>query len=828
VIFNDETQGDGITKLTIPITGMDCASCALNIERRLKKLDGVQSVNVNFATNKATVDYDEGKIGPGNFKDSIEALGYGADIGGEAPKKGRGRMYLHVIGMDSLHCANIVEKALRKTPGVLKVELNFGLEKAVVDYDESKTGFVKIKKAIVEAGYDAEPMELGEEIDKEKLAREKEIGELKARVMYSALLTIPILVLAFPEMLNGIVALEYPEFFVKNMAALQFFLATPVMYLNREFFTRGIRGLINRMPGMDSLVALGVGTAYVYSMAVGFGFIDGKIYYETAALLITFIVLGKYLEAVAKGKTSEAIKRLIGLQPKTALVVRNGKEMEIPIKDVVVGDVIIVKPGDKIPVDGVVLDGASSVDESMITGESIPVHKTKGDTAIGATINKTGSFRFRATKVGSDTMLAQIIKLVEDAQGSKAPIQKLADMVAGYFVQGVIILALLAFGYWYFIAGQTFLLAVNILVATLIIACPCAMGLATPTAVMMGTGKGAENGILIKNAENLELLHQVKMVVFDKTGTITKGEAVVTDVIPFGMSGDELLKIAAAAENNSEHHLARAIVDRAKERKISIGKPKTFNAIPGHGIEATFGKIRVLIGNLALMKKERVPVSEEMIRTMHGLESAGKSVVIIAAGKRVAGLVAIADVIKEHSGGAIAKLRRMGYETAMITGDNERTAISIAGQVGIDRVLAHVLPEDKANEVKRLQEKVGRVAFVGDGINDAPALVQADVGVAIGAGTDVAIESGGIVLVKSDLRDLATAIQLSSYTMGKIKQNLFWAFFYNSIGIPIAMGVLYPFTGFLLSPVIAGAAMAFSSVSVVSNSLLMRGFKPKR
>lgn len=808
---------------------MHCASCAMNIERRLKKLEGVAGANVNYATNRATVEYDESKVGPGNFRETIEGLGYGADMPEEGSKKGKDRMYLHIIGMDSLHCAMIVEKALKKTDGVEKVELNFSLEKAMIDYDKGKADFSRIKKAIVDAGYDAELMELGEEIDKEKIAREREITELRSRVAISAALTLPVLILALPEMLMGLVALEYPEFFMKNMAALQFLLSSPVMYVNRDFFIRGYRGLINRMPGMDSLVALGVGTAYVYSVAVGFDFIDGSIYYETAALLLTFIVLGKYLEAVAKGKTSEAIKRLIGLQPKTARVIRDGKEAEIPIKDVVVGDVIIVKPGDKIPVDGIVTDGASSIDESMITGESLPVHKTKGDIVIGATINKTGSFRFKATKVGSDTMLAQIIKLVEDAQGSKAPIQKLADLVAGYFVQGVIVLAIFAFGYWYFIAGQTFLFSISILVATLIIACPCAMGLATPTAVMLGTGKGAENGVLIKNAESLEILHQCRIIVFDKTGTITKGDAVVTDIVPFGMKSDDLLKITASAENNSEHHLAQAVVRKAKERKLKISDPKTFNAIPGHGISATFGNNRVLVGNLALMKKENVPVSDEIIRKMHKFEFDGKTVVIVAASDRVAGIIAIADTIKEHSKEAVEKLHRMGYETAMITGDNERTANAIAKQAGIDRVLAHVLPEDKANEVKRLQEGgMHKVAFVGDGINDAPALAQADVGIAIGAGTDVAIESGGIVLVKSDLRDIVTAIQLSRYTLDKIKQNLFWAFAYNTIGIPVAMGVLYPVSGFLLSPVIAGAAMAFSSVSVVTNSLLMKGFRPKR
>ncbi len=814
-------------KLAIPITGMDCASCAMNIERRLKKLKGVKSANVNYATGRATVEYDEALVAPGNMKEAIEDLGYGADIPEEAPKKGKGRMYLHVIGMDSLHCANIVDKALKKAHGVDKFELNFALEKAVIDYNQGKTDFGRIRKAIIASGYDAELMELGEEVDKEKLAREREMADLRSRLIWSAVLTLPVLVLSLPEMLKGMASLAYPPTLASAAPLLQFLLSTPILYINREFFIRGFRGLISRMPGMDSLVALGVGTAYAYSVAVGFGIVTGSVYYETAALLLTFIVLGKYLEAVAKGRTSEAIKRLIGLQPKTARVVRNGKAADIPIKDVVVGDIIIVRPGEKIPVDGTVLDGDSSVDESMVTGESIPAHKKKGDVVIGATMNMNGSFRFKATRVGSDTMLAQIIKMVEDAQGSKAPIQKLADLVAGFFVEAVILLSIIAFAYWYFIFGQTFAFALTVLVSTLIIACPCAMGLATPTAVMLGTGKGAENGILIKNAEGLELLHQASIVVLDKTGTMTTGKAVVTDLVPFGISETELLRIAASAENNSEHYLAQAMVKKAKERKIKLAEPSSFNAVPGYGITSTVGRTRVLIGNPALMEKEGISITAAAVKRMHQMEMEGKTAVLVSIDGKVAGLVAIADTLKEHSREAIARLRGMGYEVAMITGDNERTAMAVAKEAGIDRVLAHVLPEDKANEIKRLQKKGEKVVFVGDGINDAPALAQADVGIAIGAGTDVAIESGSIVLVKSDLRGIVTAIELSRYTMKKIKQNLFWAFFYNSVGIPVAMGVLYPFTGFLLSPVIAGAAMAFSSVSVVSNSLLMRGWKPK-
>lgn len=738
------------------VTGMDCASCSANIERRLRRMAGVKSASVSLATNRAVVEYDEREVDAGDIKETIEEIGYGAEIVVSAPK------------------------------------------------------------GAVPAG------------DTEKLAREKGMSGLRERLWYSALLTLPVVILALPEMLSAAVRLEYPEFLMDNMPLIQFALSTPLIVINRGLFIKGLRQLVRGMPGMDSLVALGVGTAYLYSVAVGFGLAAGSIYYETAALLLTFILLGKYLEAVAKGKTSEAIKRLIGLQPKTARVMRGRKEAEIPIAEVAVGDIIIVRPGEKVPVDGTVTEGTSSVDESMVTGESMPVHKRAGDPVIGATINQTGAFRFRATRVGSDTMLAQIIKLVEDAQGSKAPIQRVADTVAGYFAIGVIILALLAFAYWYFFAGQTFAFAMTILVSTLIIACPCAMGLATPTAVMVGSGKGAENGVLIKDAESLETLHQVRMVVLDKTGTLTRGKAAVTDIAAFGMEEDWLLRIAASAEKNSEHHLAQAIVKKAEERKLKISPADSFEVLPGYGVRAGFGNMTVLVGNAALMAKSGVGVPEKAAKMAYRLETEGKTAVLVAGGRTVAGIIAIADTLKEHSRAAIARLHKMGYETAMITGDNERTAMAVAKEAGIDRVLAHVLPGDKAAEVKRLQDKGMTVAFVGDGINDAPALAQADVGIAIGAGTDVAMESGSVVLVKSDLRDLVTAMELSRYCMAKIKQNLFWAFFYNSVGIPLAMGILHPVSGFLLSPVIAGAAMALSSVSVVSNSLLMRGWKPGR
>ncbi len=742
-------------KIRFPVSGMDCASCALNIERSLKKVNGVKSANVNLAGNSATVEFDDSTAGLPQLKNAIESIGYGVDFT-QLDEKGK-------------------------------------------------------------------PSVQPEAADREKEAREREITGLRSRLIFSALLTIPILLLSLPEMLA--LPIAYPDFLVNNMAVVQFILATPILYVNRVVFIKGIRGLVRMMPGMDSLVALGVGTAYVYSLLVSFAVIPGMLYYETATLLLTFILLGKYLEAVAKGKTSEAIRRLIGLQPKTALVVRGGKEMQVPINDVIVGDIIIVRPGEKIPVDGTVTEGESTVDESMITGESVPVHKKKGAHVIGATINKIGSFRFRTTRVGSDTMLAQIIRLVEEAQGSKAPIQRLADTVSGYFVQAVITLSLLAFSYWFFIAQQPFLFSLTILVSTLIIACPCAMGLATPTAIMLGTGKGAEFGILFKDAAALEQLHKANTIIFDKTGTLTKGEPTVTDIIAYSGSEKSLLQLAASAEKSSEHFLGQAIVNKAHH--LPLHKPASFKAIPGHGISATVSGKRILVGNKALLLREKIKMPNEALEQMHSLEHQGKTTVLVSSGKTFLGLIAIADTVKESSASAISHLRQMGYETVMITGDNERTANAIAKQVGIDRVLAHVLPEDKANEVKKIQAQGKKVAFVGDGINDAPALAQADIGIAIGAGTDVAIESGSVVLVKSNLNDLVAAINLSRYTLAKIKQNLFWAFSYNTISIPIAMGILFPFTGFLLSPVVAGAAMAFSSVSVVTNSLFMRGYRKK-
>ncbi|MCW1296745.1 MAG: heavy metal translocating P-type ATPase [Candidatus Parvarchaeota archaeon] len=736
-------------KIIIPILGMHCASCAQKIESTLKKLDGIINVNVNFATEKATVEFNETLINENEINNAIEQLGY----------------------------------------------------KVIKEVDR----------------------EAGKAVDRQKEAREKEIRTLKSLFLFSLLFSIPIFLIAMPfEWLN--IGIPY-----KNIILL--LLATPVQFIVGYRFYKGtFSALKAKTANMDTLIAMGTSAAYFYSFFVVLfpDVLGNNVYFETSALIITFIILGKWLEALTKGRASEAIKKLVGLQPKNAIVIRAGKEVTIPIEDVVIGDIVVVKPGQKIPVDGIVIDGISSVDESIITGESIPVEKKKGDTVIGATINKHGSFKFKATKVGKDTVLNQIIKLVEEAQGSKAPIQRLADKVSGYFVSVVIVIAISAFIFWYFILGQSFVFSLSIFIAVLIIACPCALGLATPTAIMIGTGKGAENGILIKDAEALENAHKLTTIVFDKTGTLTEGKPVVTDILAVDkLDKKEILRYAAISEKKSEHPLADAIINKAKEEKIKIPDARFFEAIPGYGIIAKYNKNELLFGNRNLMKKHKIKI-EALEERINNLENEGKTVMILAVNKKVVGLIAVADTLKKFSKEAIQKLYKMGKEVVMITGDNKRTANAIARQLGIDYVLAEVLPEDKEKEIEKLQKKGKIVAMVGDGINDAPALARADIGIAIGAGTDVALETGQIVLVKNDLRDVVTAIELSNYTIKKIKQNLFWAFFYNSISIPIAAGLLYPFTGFLLNPIIAGVAMAFSSVSVVSNSLLMKRYNPTR
>ncbi|MBC8495304.1 copper-translocating P-type ATPase [archaeon] len=698
--------------------------------------------------------------------------------------------------------------------------VNLTTKKSTIEFNSIQISEEELKKTIENAGYKI--FLKSENKDEEKKVRDKETRNLKYRVIASIILALPLLYFA----MGPHIGLSISSFITNHMALIQFLITTPIIIVGYEFYYKGFKSVIKaKTANMDTLVAIGTGSAYIYSI---FAAINGNVehlYFEVAGILIAFILLGRYLEAKAKGKTGEAIKKLMGLSAKTALVIRNGKEMEVLIDEVIVGDIVIVKPGQKIPVDGIITKGYSSVDESMISGESMPVEKTIRNKVIGASMNKTGSFNFKATKIGSETVLAQIIKMVEDAQGSKAPIQKIADVVASYFVPVVVSIAIISGIAWYFFGGFAF--ALSIFVAVLIIACPCALGLATPTAIMVGTGKGAENGILFKNAQSLQLAQKINTVVFDKTGTLTKGKPQVTDIISFSKYKDrDLLLYAAVAEKNSEHPLGEAIVNYAKEKKLSLKNPEKFNSITGKGIEVQYNGLLIDLGNRKLMEEKNISYNNAL-KDLRTLETEGKTVMLIAINKELAGIVVVADTLKEHSIEAIIALKSMGVESIMITGDNKRTAEAIAKQLGIKRLLAEVLPQDKAINVKILQEEGKKVAMVGDGINDAPALTQADIGIAIGSGTDVAIESGDIVLIKEDLRDVVVAMDLSRYTMKKIKQNLFWAFFYNSIGIPLAAGLLYPFSGFLLSPIIAGAAMAFSSVSVVTNSLSMKRYKAK-
>jgi len=720
----------------------------------------------------------------------------------------------------------MIEVALRKQEGVKSANVNFAVEKAYLEFDPEIISAEKIKGIIKKLGYAAEE-EGGEVMEGHQHGapvKEKEMARLKRRFLLSLVFGLPIIYMVMGEMLG----LPMPSFFESYGLLIQLVLSTAVILACFNIWSSGFKKLLHLGPDMDSLIFIGTSVAYFYSLILSIISIIEKtepanLYFESAVFILIFISLGKYLEAVTKGKTSSAIKKLMGLQPKEATIIRDGREFNIPILEVVVGDIILVRPGEKIPVDGVVIEGYSGVDEKAITGESIPVEKKVGDQVIGATINKTGVLKFKATKVGKNTMLAQIIKIVEDAMGSKAPIQLLADKVSFYFVPTVIAIAILAAIVW-LIAGQPFSFILTIFVAVLIIACPCALGLATPTAVMMGTGLAAQSGILIKNGEALEIAKNLNVVVFDKTGTLTRGEPIVTDIIEASETESEILRIAGSIENNSEHPLAQAIVSKAKEKGIKISDVEKFEALPGQGVVANLNGKRILLGTRRLMKESSIDISiveERMVK----LENDGKTAMILAIDKKVVGIIAVADTLKEYSKEAVETLHKMGKSVAMITGDNQRVGEAIAKQVGIDKVLAEVMPQGKSDEIKKLQSQGNIVAMVGDGINDAPALAQADLGIALGSGTDVAMETGKIVLIKDDLRDVARSIDLSKYTLRKIKQGLFWAFFYNVVGIPIAAGVLYPFTGWMLNPSIAAAAMAFSSVSVVLNALSMKFYK---
>ena len=728
------------------------------------------------------------------------------------------KITLNIFGMHCASCASNIEAALRKISGVTRAGVNFVLEKAYIEFDPRNLNVQDFISAIEKAGYRAALP--ADSFDEERAARQKEVRGLGARFLISLVLSSLLMAVSMFSRLN-----------IQSLL-IQFIFATLVIICGFRFFSAGLPVFIKTgKANMDTLVALGVGSAYLYSLFTSVLVWSRKaplqtaaLYYEVAAFLLTFIMLGKFLEAKSKRKTQEAIRRLMALRPKTATVIRDGKEQEVGVEELVVSDIIVVKPGEKIPVDGIVTQGHSSVDESMVTGESVPVEKVINNTVIGGTINKTGSFKFKAIKVGKDTLLAQIIKFVQEAQGSKAPIQRIADRIAVYFVPGVLIIAVLTLIVW-LLSGNGFAFALNNFIAVLIIACPCALGLATPTAVMVATGVSANNGILIKNAESLELAHKINAIVFDKTGTLTKGKPQVTDIISLrSLSRKDILRLAAIAEKRSEHPLSEAIIDAAQAEGLDIPEPQAFNSLTGKGIIARFDNEIILFGNRKLFAERQIDISAEEEK-LKILEAQGKTAILLSYKDQLLGIVAAADTIKEFSGEAVSILKKLNKRVMMISGDNRTTAEAIAHQAGISEVLAEILPQDKAYEVKHLQDGGLKVAMVGDGINDAPALAQADIGIAIGAGTDVAMESSDIILIKDDLRDVVLAMDLSRYCIRKIKQNLFWAFIYNLIAIPVAAGALYPFTGFLLNPMIAALAMAFSSVSVVFNSLLMYKYR---
>ncbi|RME51842.1 MAG: copper-translocating P-type ATPase, partial [Caldilineae bacterium] len=808
------------------------------IERAVRRLEGVQQASVNLATAKAHITYDPARLSLADIQQAIKKAGY--TVGGADA----------VFKIKDLRCASCVrfiEEALLATPGVIKATVNLATQTANVQYLPGMATVDSMRRAIESVGYKTEtqPEAIPPE-DAERAAREAEYRDLRNRFVVAAVLSALVLALSFGEFIPGLKAIPQNITWI-----ILFVLTTPVLFwAGSRFFVGAWSAFRHRTADMNTLIALGTGAAYLYSTVATFlpALLPAglrAVYFDTTAIIIALILLGQLLEARAKGQTNEAIRKLMGLQAKTARVVRDGEEIDIPIEEVLVGDVIIVRPGEKVPVDGVVLEGSSTLDESMLTGESLPVSKGPGDEVIGATLNKTGSFRFRATKVGKDTALSQIIQLVQQAQGTKAPIQRMADVISSYFVPAVILVAIWSFAIWFVFGPEPALIhALVTAVTVLIIACPCALGLATPTSIMVGTGKGAENGILIRSAEALETAHKLNAIVLDKTGTITKGKPELTDVVisDFGFrifdlnpaSSDQsaienlkskILRLAASVETVSEHPLAQAIVDGAKARNLTLESPADFEAIPGHGVVATVDGRRLVLGNGKMMQQQNIPLNGLASRAQ-SLADEGKTPMFVAVDGQAVGIVAVADTVKEDSKQAIAQLKALGLEVVMITGDNRRTAEAIARQVGVERVLAEVLPEDKARNVQMLQNEGKTVAMVGDGINDAPALAQADVGLAIGTGTDVAIEASDITLIKGSLTGVAVAIELSKATMRNIKQNLFGSFIYNTLGVPVAAGVLYPFFGILLSPIIASAAMAMSSVTVVSNALRLRGFKP--
>ncbi len=788
----------------LKVLDMTCAACSARVEQGLKKLPGVLDANLNLATEKAHIRFEPKEISEQALIEAIENIGYRVSLD---------KAELKIKGMTCAACSARVERKLNSTPGVFQATVNLTTEKATIQYNPLQLSVKDLINAITDAGYEAEE---DSDSTKDQNALEQALANKRQKNIFllSAIFASPLLLGMIFEMLG----LAWSHFLMNPY--LQFFLATPVQIVGgRQFYKGSYHALKAKSANMDVLVAMGTTAAYGYSLFHTF-VTTGALYYEASAVVITLVLLGKMLEANAKGKTSEAIKSLMGLRASTALVERNGKEEVIPIDDVLAGDIIIVRPGEKLPVDGKIIEGNTTIDESMLTGESIPVEKTVGDQVVGATINKFGAFRYQATKVGKDTTLNQIIRIVEEAQGSKAPIQRMADLISAYFVPAVLGIAALTFLGWFFWGdpGNT-AKAVRNLVAVLVIACPCALGLATPTSIMVGTGQGAKKGILIKGGEHLEKAHSINTVLLDKTGTITKGEPEVTDILPVGeLQPSELLRLAATVEKSSEHPLAQAIVKRAQSDGLELENVKNFKALPGFGVEALYDEKEILLGNWRLLEQRGISFTTEN-SLKEQLEEEGKTAMLLAVDHQLAGILAVADGLKQTSSEGIAKLKEMGIEVYMITGDNQKTAAAIGEQVGISQVLAEVLPQHKAAEVEKLKQDGKVVAMVGDGINDAPALVAADIGIAIGTGTDVAMEAADITLMRGDLRGVAASIALSRATMRNVKQNLFWAFIYNSLGIPLAA------LGFL-SPILAGAAMALSSVSVVSNALRLKGFDP--
>lgn len=811
------------------IEGMTCASCAQTVEKAAKKVRGVTQASVNLATEKLSIEYDESTFSVENLQKAVDNLGYEM-----VTQEGTTQTFA-IEGMTCASCAQTIEKAVGKLSGVDKVSVNLATEKMQVSYNPSVISVSDVTGAVSNSGYAAvlETTDTQDHSRAEKREKkEKRMKQLSNRFGVSIIFTIPLLIISMGHMVgmplpNIIDPMTNPL----NMSLLQLILTLPIMVVSWEYFQKGFKTLFKGHPNMDSLIALGTAAAFVYSLAatiatgLGYGNFSDLLYYEVTGVILTLHTLGLFLEERSKGQMSSAIEKLVNLAPKTARVIRNGVEQEITVDEVALGDVIRVRPGESMPVDGVIVEGRTSVDESMLTGESIPVEKEIGDEVIGASINKNGSIDYRATRVGSDTTLSQIIKLVEDAQGSKAPIARMADIITRYFVPIVIALAVLA-GIAWLIAGQSGIFVLSVIITTLVIACPCALGLATPTGIMVGTGKGAEHGVLIKSGEALETTHNLDTIVFDKTGTLTEGKPIVTDILVTPLiTKENLLYYAASGETGSEHPLGEAIVQKSKEENMTLAKPDYFEAIPGHGIRVEIEGKDMYIGNRKLMLEQKIDLSS-MEKESDRLADEGKTPMYLSVDGELAGIIAVADTLKENSMKAVKELRRRGVEVIMITGDNKRTAKAIAKQVGIDSVLSEVLPEDKAEEVKKLQEAGKKVAMVGDGINDAPALAQADIGIAVGSGTDVAIESADIVLMRNDLTAVLTAIDLSHATLRNIKQNLFWAFAYNIVGIPVAMGLLYIFGGPLMSPMFAAVAMSFSSVSVLLNALRLRRFKP--